>query len=354
MQCSNKTNQNQNTKLQNTPPVTDAGSEPQVCTQWKSRNSSTTKSRTSTTKIKSWETKWRKCSNKIQTCLTKFRKPIGHLRKNSKRTPLWPWFPRRWPPTCSSGTTTVIKDCTKQPISPRGQNHFSKRRSESESYEDKSESTNSRSEDKHKYARTNKTFQDHQHNVTAKADEVETISKTKRQIRITIGKQLENGRKFLTLTKPDLPFLLHLYLATAFTIHILIFNGSLFFHSHYYFQPLSLRTSGIAPFDIHYKNHNFILKTSTANEATTPHSEVAICTQPLILITRLLLNTSNGNSLVPVSVENIPRNESTRNFRKPPFMEFCYSHLRQLRPHCLLSFMFWIQLIGFQMSHLLV
>jgi hypothetical protein len=32
------------------PPVTDAGSKPQVCTQWKSRNSSTTKSRTSTTK----------------------------------------------------------------------------------------------------------------------------------------------------------------------------------------------------------------------------------------------------------------------------------------------------------------
>jgi hypothetical protein len=65
--------------------------------------------------------------------------------------------------------------------------------------------------------------------VTAKADEVETISKTKREVKITIGKQLENGRKFLTLTKPDLPFLLHLYIATAFTIHILILNDSLIF-----------------------------------------------------------------------------------------------------------------------------
>jgi hypothetical protein len=190
--------------------------------------------------------------------------------------------------------------------------------------------------------------------VTAKADEVETISKTKREVKITIGKQLENGRKFLTLTKPDLPFLLHLYIATAFTIHILILNDSLIFYFYHYFQPLSLRTSGITPFDIHYKNHNFPLKTSTANEATTPPSEVAICTQPLISITRLLLNTSNGNSLVPVPVEKIPRKESTRNFRKPPFMEFCYSHLRQLRYHCLLSFMLWIQLIGFQTSHLLV
>ncbi len=354
LQCSNKINQNQNTRLQNTPPVTDAGSEPQVCTQRKSRNSSTTKSRTSTTKIKSWETKWCKCSNKIQTCRTNFRKPIGHLRKNSKRTPLWPWFPRRWPPTCSSGLTTEIKDHSKQPILPRGRNHFSKRRSESESYKNKSENTNSKSEDKDKTARTNKTFQDHQHNVTAKADEVETISKTKREVRITIGKQLEDGRKFLTLTKPHLPFLLHLYLTTAFTIHILIFNGFLFFHFHHYFKPLSLRTSGIAPFDIHYKNHNFTFKMSTANEATTPHSEVAICTQPLISITRLLLNTSNGNSLVPFSVENKPRKELTRNFWKPPFREFCYSHLRQLRHHFLLSFMFWIQLIGFQTSHLLV
>ncbi len=354
LQCLNKTNQNRNTKIRNMPPVTDVGSEPQGCTQWKSRNSSTTKSRTSTTKIKSWETKWRKCSNKIQTCRTKFRKPIRHLRKNSKRTPLWPWFPRRWPPTCSSGTTTEIKDHTEQPISPHGRNHFSKRRSESESYKNKSESTNSKSEDKDKNARTNETFQDHQHNVTAKADEVENMSKTKREVRITIGKQLENGRKFLTLTKPDLPFLLHPYLATAFTIHILIFNESLFFHFHHYFQPSSLRTSGIAPFDIHYKNHNFTFKTSTANEATTPHSEVAICIQPLISITRLLLNISNGNSLVPFSIENKPRKESTRNFRKPPFMEFCYSHLRQLRHHFSLSFVFWIQLIGFQTSHLLV
>jgi hypothetical protein len=191
---------------------------------------------------------------------------------------------------------------------PCGQNHFSKRRSESESYlnKNKSESTNSKSENKDKNTRI---FQDHQLYVTAKADEVKTMSKTKRELKIEIKKQLDNGRKHLTLTKPDLPFLPHLPLATTFTIHLLIFNDFLFFHFHHYFhyfQPLSLGTSGITPVDIQYKNHNFTFKTSTANEATTPQSEVEIYTQPLIPITRLLLHPSNGNSLVSFSVELYP------------------------------------------------
>ncbi len=71
LQCSNRINQNQNTRLQNMPQVTDAGSEPQVCIRWKSWNYSTTKRRTSTAKIKSWETKWCKFSGKTPTCQTK-------------------------------------------------------------------------------------------------------------------------------------------------------------------------------------------------------------------------------------------------------------------------------------------
>jgi hypothetical protein len=157
------------------------------------------------------------------------------------------------------------------------------------------------------------------------------MSKTKGEVGIEIGKQLDNGRKYLTLTKPDLPFLPHLPLATTFTIHLLIFKDFFIFHFHRYFQPLSLRTSGVNPFGIHYENHNFTFKTSTANEATTPHSEVAICTQPLISITRLLLNTSNGKLISFLLSRIIPRKESTQNFWKPPFMESCYSHLRQLR-----------------------
>ena len=197
LQCSIRTNQNQITRLQNTPLVNDAGSEPQVCTQWKSHNSSTTKYRTNTTKIKYWVTKWRKCSNKIQICRTKFWKPIGHLRTNSKRTPLWLWLPRRWPPTCSSGTTTVIKDRTKQPNSPRGRNHFSKRKSESESYskcksinerhrsksKDKNLKSESKGENKDiKVRNENKlvTFStDAEAKVTAKADEVKAIKRHK-------------------------------------------------------------------------------------------------------------------------------------------------------------------------------
>ncbi len=60
-QGSTKTSQNQNTRFQNTPQVTDAGREPQV--YMRSQNYSTMKSKGSTTKIKSWETKWRKFSN---------------------------------------------------------------------------------------------------------------------------------------------------------------------------------------------------------------------------------------------------------------------------------------------------
>jgi hypothetical protein len=289
-----------NTKFQTTPPETDAGNAHQVFIPCPSQNYSSMTFRKSTTKIKSLETKWRRYSNRIHTCQTKFRRPIRHLRKNSRTTPLWPWFPRRWPPTCSSGTTTEIKDRTKRSNSPRGRNHFSKRRSESKSYIDKnksestnskSESTNSKSENKDKNTRI---FQDHQYYVTAKADEVKTMSKTKREVGIEIGKQLDNSRKYLTQAKPDLPFLPHLPLATTFTIHLLIFKDFLIFNFRCYFQPLSLRTSRVNPFGIQYENHNFTFKTSTANEATTPHSEVTICTQPLISITRLLLNTSNG------------------------------------------------------------
>jgi hypothetical protein len=91
LQCSNGTNQNQSTRLQNTPQVTDAGSEPQVCIQLKSRNYSTMKPKRSTTKIKSWETKWRKFSNKTPTYRTKLPKSTKPLRRSPRKTQLWLW-----------------------------------------------------------------------------------------------------------------------------------------------------------------------------------------------------------------------------------------------------------------------
>ncbi len=126
---SDETTQNQNTKFQNMPPGTDAGNAHQGFTPYPSRIYSSMTSRTITTTTRSLETKWCRSSNKIRNWQIKFPKPIRHHQKNSKRTPSWPWSPRRWPHTCSSGTTTEIKEIPEQRISPRGENHFSKRMS---------------------------------------------------------------------------------------------------------------------------------------------------------------------------------------------------------------------------------
>jgi hypothetical protein len=87
----------------------------------------------STTKIKSWETKWRKFSNKTPIYRTKLPKNTKPLRRSSKRTPLWLWSQRRYPPICSLDTAATEKPTLKQKTSP-GENLSSKRRSESESY----------------------------------------------------------------------------------------------------------------------------------------------------------------------------------------------------------------------------
>jgi hypothetical protein len=63
-----------------------------------------------------------------------------------------------------------------------------------------------------------------QHNVTAKADKVKAIKRTKNEIRIKPVKQLDKIRKYLALTQQILRFSFHLHLATAFIISILIFN----------------------------------------------------------------------------------------------------------------------------------
>ena len=109
LRCSNETNQNQNTTLQNTPQVTGAGNEPQVCIRWKSRNYSTTKSRRSTAKIKSWETRWRKFSGKTPTYRTKLQRNTKHHQRSSRKTQLWLWSLGQSPPICSSITTAKKK-----------------------------------------------------------------------------------------------------------------------------------------------------------------------------------------------------------------------------------------------------
>ncbi len=254
-QCSIEATRSPNSKFLNTPPETNAGDAHPVFTQYPSWTFSSMMSNENTTKIKSLETKSRRSSNKIQTYLTKFRKPIGLLWKNSKRTLSWPWSPKQWPPTCSSGTTTGIKEFPKQPISPHGRNHFSKRRSESESYsESQSKSRRYKNKNRKKDSESSKresegeiksiqaesenkimTVTTHSKtNETAKADEVKTLNRTKNESRIRLRKRL--GR----MIEPDLQVSPHLHFTTAFIIPIVIFIYFLFDISIFIFNYLLL------------------------------------------------------------------------------------------------------------------
>jgi hypothetical protein len=132
-QCSSRTSQNQNPRLQDTPPVTDAGNASQMSTHLNSQIYLNTNSGINTAKTKSWEKKWRKFYNRTPTFRTKLQKNIRSHRKSSRRTRLCLWSQGQYPPICSLNTTATEKLITKRKTSP-GENHSSKRRSESKSY----------------------------------------------------------------------------------------------------------------------------------------------------------------------------------------------------------------------------
>jgi hypothetical protein len=254
-QCSNETNQNQNTKLQNTPQVINAGSELQVCIQLKSRIYSTMKPKESTTKIKSWATRWRKFSNRTPIYQTKLPKSTKPLRRSSRRTPLWLWSQRRYPPICSLDTAATEKPKPKQKTSP-GENLSSKRRSESESYNhrkrqrlnSKSESE-SRNKDHCQYEKQNFKSENKIKNkdvkavkvrskealtkiraqLTAKVNEVKAIEKTLTGSRIEREKQLnEKIGSEPTITLPSrftAMFNISIFIYVSIIFTIFIFNN---------------------------------------------------------------------------------------------------------------------------------
>jgi hypothetical protein len=76
-------------------------------------------------------------------------------------------------------------------------------------------------------------------NVTAKADEVETLNKTRNESKRGLGQRLDK------MAKPELQVPPHLHFATAFTIFILIFNYILLDHSDNHFSNFTPKTSGI-------------------------------------------------------------------------------------------------------------
>jgi hypothetical protein len=256
------------------PQVTDAGSEPQVYIQWKSRNYSNTKSRTSTTKIKSLETKWRKFSNKTPTCQTKLPKNTKRHQKSSRKTQLWLWSRGRSPPICSLSTAAMEKLIPKQTISPHGENHFSKKRSESKSYSQykrlnsKSGSkSENRSESYSRYERINLKSENKSENkdikdvkvrneekitktkakMTAKVDEVKAIEKTLTEFTMEKVKQLDKK------IGSESPVTLPLHFATTFNISIFDLHP----HNIYYFilnNFISISNSSVLdPLDHHFQ-----------------------------------------------------------------------------------------------------
>jgi hypothetical protein len=184
------------------PPETDVGNAHQSFTRCPSRIYWTTMSRTITTKTGSLETRWHRSSIKIRIWQMKFPRPIRHRRRNSRRTPSWPWSPRRWPHTCFSNTTTEQKEPPERKISPRGENHFSKRRSEDDNksksgkvmIDSKTKATKgeSESESKSKNIMTDSKTKETKRkkpNVTTKADKAKAIKRTKNEIRTELERQ---------------------------------------------------------------------------------------------------------------------------------------------------------------------
>jgi hypothetical protein len=164
-------------------------------------------------------------------------------------TPLWLWSPKRYPPICFLDTTATEKQNLNPGISP-GENLFSKRRSESESYNHskrlkaKSESENRngnhcqykepnfKSENKNKNnenkdvkavkVRSKEALTRRRAKLTAKVNEVKAIDKTLTGSRIDREKQL-NGKIGLepTITLPS-------RFTTMFNISIFIYISIIF------------------------------------------------------------------------------------------------------------------------------
>jgi hypothetical protein len=280
-----------------------------------------------------WRKSWPKSSktcNRTQTYRTKLPKNNKRHQRNSKRTPLWLWSPGLGPPICSLHAATTEKPTLERKISPRGDNHFSKRRSESESYRkcksinerhrSKSKDKNSKSESKGeskdiKVRNENNlvTFStDAEAKVTAKADEVKAIKKTQTEFRMEIGKQLDKR------IGSDLPVTLPLHFATTFnmsiiigicvtfTIFILIFNS--FFHHFQTFTLGNLRVyEMLCSSQRTASSQAKTAETASATPDSIPSFRVPE-TRPNILYRNL-----HRNTLVPKHLRSLGRSRNPEN-----------------------------------------
>jgi len=238
LQCSIETIRSQTTKFWNTPPETDTGNAPPVFIWCPSRIYLNLTSKPTTTKSGSLVTRWRRSSSKIQTQLMKCPRHIKHCQISSKRIPSWPWSPKLWPHTCLSNTTTEVKETPGLRISPRGGNHFSKRRSESEN---RYKNTKRKSGNKDIITLVTKSktinIKRLQHKATAKADKVKAVKRTRRRTK----RQLDQYRKYLELKPQISQSSFHLHFATTFLIFILIFIYLLFNRLDHHFRTFTFK-----------------------------------------------------------------------------------------------------------------
>ncbi len=195
----------------------------------------------------------------------KFPRPIRPRRRSSRRTPSWPWSPRRWPHTCLSNATTEVKETLEQRISPRGESHFSKRRSESE---------NSRSECKERTNKVeseskSKSKSDSRNKSKEKTNKVKAINKSKTESRIKLEGRQNTVRKVQTLKDSILKFPFHRHLTATCTIPNFIFNFIVLDHfDHHFTYPFRRFTLE----DLKDCEKHFSLQTGQRQNKLTPQS----------------------------------------------------------------------------------
>jgi hypothetical protein len=180
-------------------------------------------------------------------------------RRSSRRTQSWPWSQKPFPHTCSLSTAKTLKNYHKKKICPHGGSHFSKRRSESESYNPESESYNPykiikskddrQSENEDIKVKTEEKLitllKTAKAKVTAKADEVKAvkaIEKTLQVFRVEKEKQIDKK------TEAEASVTLPPHFATTLNISILTFT--IFIFTSHIFTFISI-------FDPFVSDHHF-------------------------------------------------------------------------------------------------
>jgi hypothetical protein len=140
-------------------------------------------------------------------------------------------------------------------ISPHGENPFSKERSNDSENNHKNENesqtrdSESKSESKSKNIKRESDYKENKTMrikrlkciVTARADEVKAIKRSKTTIRMIIEKQLDRIKKNLALTETKLQSSFHLHLAVEFSISISMFNYLLPYYSNYPFLTFTCK-----------------------------------------------------------------------------------------------------------------